>query len=147
MSFQPAPKAFWQAELISQFFCYLNFSKNITYSSGKLKTEFTSRIVKSTSPGLLDTTFFARWQHMYVWQFLFGYTLSKFPIIDCLPLLPEVVSFWLVHVVNFLAIQFSTQLLPLSPQHEWFDLSQTHIIHTTIIKMITILFINIILQS
>ena len=28
---------------------------------GKLKTEFTSPIAKSTSPGLSDTTFFARW--------------------------------------------------------------------------------------
>ena len=35
--------------------------------------------------------------HMFVWQFLFGYTLSKFPIMDCLLQLPEVVSFWLVH--------------------------------------------------
>ena len=40
-----APKTFWLAELISQFF---------------LKTEFTSPIAKSTSPGLSDTTFFAR---------------------------------------------------------------------------------------
>ena len=52
-SFQLAPKTFWLAELISQFFCYLNSSKNITYPSGKLKTEFTSRIAKSTSPELL----------------------------------------------------------------------------------------------
>ena len=35
--------------------------KNITCPLGKLKTEFTSPIVKSTSPGLSDTTFFARW--------------------------------------------------------------------------------------
>ena len=28
------------------------------YPSGKLKTEFTSPIAKSASPGLLDTTFF-----------------------------------------------------------------------------------------
>ena len=34
--------------------------KNITCSSGKLTTEFTSPIAKSTIPGLSDTTFFAR---------------------------------------------------------------------------------------
>ena len=59
MSFQLAPKTFWLAELISQFFCSSNSSKNITCPSGKLKTEFTSLIAKSTSPGLSDTTFFA----------------------------------------------------------------------------------------
>ena len=32
----------------------------ITYPSGKLKTELTSPIAKSTSPGLSDSTFFAR---------------------------------------------------------------------------------------
>ena len=58
-SFQLAPKTLWPAELISQFFCYSNSSKNITCPSGKLKTEFTSPIAKSTSPGLSDTTFFA----------------------------------------------------------------------------------------
>ena len=42
-------------------FCNLNFSQNFTCPSGKLSTEFTSPIEKSTSPGLLDTTFFARW--------------------------------------------------------------------------------------
>ena len=60
-SFQLAPKTFWLAELISQFLCFSNFSKNITCPSGKLKTEFTSPIAKSTSPGLWDTTFFACW--------------------------------------------------------------------------------------
>ena len=59
-SFQLAPKTFWLAELISQFFCYSNSSKNITSQSGKIKTEFTSPIAKSTSPRLSDTTFFAR---------------------------------------------------------------------------------------
>ena len=59
-SFQLAPKTFWLAELISQFFCYSNSSNNITCPSGKLKTEFTSPIVKFTNPGLSDTTFFAR---------------------------------------------------------------------------------------
>ena len=60
-SFQLVPKAFRRAELISHFFCYSNSSKNITCPSGKLKTDFTSPIAKSTSPGLSDTTFFARW--------------------------------------------------------------------------------------
>ena len=59
MSFQLAPKTFWLAELISQFFCYSNSSKNITCPSGKWKTEFTSLLTKSTSPRLSDTTFFA----------------------------------------------------------------------------------------
>ena len=40
--------------------CYSNSSKDITCPSGMLKTEFTSPIAKSTSPGLSDTTFFAR---------------------------------------------------------------------------------------
>ena len=50
-SFQLAPKTFWLAELTSQSFCYLNSSKNITYMSGKFKTEFTSPIAKFTSLG------------------------------------------------------------------------------------------------
>ena len=45
--------------MISQFFLDLNCSKNITYPSGKLKVEFASPIAKSTSPRLLDATFFA----------------------------------------------------------------------------------------
>ena len=60
MSFQLAPKPFWWAELISQFFLDSNCWKNIPCPSGKLKTEFTSLIAKSTSPRLLDATFFAR---------------------------------------------------------------------------------------
>ena len=68
-SFQLAPKAFCPAELISQFFFYSNCSKNITCPSSKLKTELTSPITKSTSPGLSDITFFARCNvkvHFYV---------------------------------------------------------------------------------
>ena len=53
-------KTLWWAELISQFFWNLNSSKNFTCLSGKLRTEFTSPIAKSTSPGLSDMTFFAR---------------------------------------------------------------------------------------
>ena len=45
---------------ISRFFCNLNSSKNFTCPWGKLITEFTSPIAKSTSPGLSDVTFFAR---------------------------------------------------------------------------------------
>ena len=56
-----SPKPFWQAELISQFFCYSNSSKSITGPSSNLKTEFTCQIAKSSSPKLSDTTFFARW--------------------------------------------------------------------------------------
>ena len=43
------------------FFCYSNSSQNITCLLGKLKTEFTSAIAKSTSSGLSDSTFFACW--------------------------------------------------------------------------------------
>ena len=32
---------------------------------GKLRTEFTCPIVKSTSPGLLSMTFFAHWSRLY----------------------------------------------------------------------------------
>ena len=96
-SFQLAPKFFWLAELISQFFCYSNSSKSSTCPSGKLKTEFTSSIAKSTSPRLSDTTFFACWwsvvflkKHTYK-QFwacstvqikpLTSYSISPFPIL------------------------------------------------------------------
>ena len=44
--------------LMAQFFCSLNSSKNFTCPADKLRTEFTSPIAKSTSPGLSDTTFF-----------------------------------------------------------------------------------------
>ena len=54
------------SKLISQFLCYSNSSKNITCQSGKLKTEFTSPIAKSTSPGLSDTTLFARWVSAFI---------------------------------------------------------------------------------
>ena len=63
------------AELISQFFCYSNSSKNITCLSGKLKTEFTSPIAKSTSPWLSDTTFFAHCS-MGLTLFIYMYILN-----------------------------------------------------------------------
>ena len=40
------------------------FPKNSTCPSGKLRTKITGPIAKSTSPGLSDTTFFARWSLM-----------------------------------------------------------------------------------
>ena len=49
-SFQLAPKTFWGAEMTSQFFCNLNSPKNFTCLSGRLRTEFTRLIAKSTSP-------------------------------------------------------------------------------------------------
>ena len=52
-------KNFLMSRLISQFFCNLNSSRNFTCLSGKLITEFTSPIAKSTSPRLMNTTFFA----------------------------------------------------------------------------------------
>ena len=55
-----SPKNVLMSRLISQFFCNLNCSKKFTCPSGKLITEFTSPIAKSTSPTLSDTTFFAR---------------------------------------------------------------------------------------
>ena len=50
--------AYTSPNVISQFFRNLNSSKNFTCPSGKLRTEFTSPIARSTSPGLADTTFF-----------------------------------------------------------------------------------------
>ena len=70
MSFQLTLKAFWLAELISQFFFYSNCSKNITCPSGKLKAKFTGPIAKSTSPGLSDTTFFARSDYLIYYVIL-----------------------------------------------------------------------------
>ena len=55
-----SPKNVLMSKLISQFFCNLNSSKNFICPLGKLITEFTSPIAKSTSPGLSNTTFFAR---------------------------------------------------------------------------------------
>ena len=54
-----SPKSVLMSRSISQFFCNLNSSKNFTCLLGKLRTEFSSLIAKSTSPGLSDTTFFA----------------------------------------------------------------------------------------
>ena len=54
-------KSFLTSRIYFTVLLLLEFlKKNITCPSGKLRTEFTSPIAKSTSPGLLDTTFFAR---------------------------------------------------------------------------------------
>ena len=58
-----SPKIVLMSRLISQFFCNLNSSEKFTCPSGKLITEFTSPIAKSTIPGLSGTTFFVRCSH------------------------------------------------------------------------------------
>ena len=47
------------SRMISQFFCNLNSSNHFTCPLRKLRPEFTSLIAKSTSPRLLNTSFFA----------------------------------------------------------------------------------------
>ena len=49
----------WQSEKLPVFGVFVS-RKIFGCPSGKLSTEFTSPIAKSTSPGLSDTTFFAR---------------------------------------------------------------------------------------
>ena len=77
-----APKTFWWAELISQFFCNLNSSKNFTCPLGKLRKKFTSPIAKSTNPGLSDTTFFYKLIHFQlpVLEHLQHFLEAVFPI-------------------------------------------------------------------
>ena len=58
--FNQCKKSFDEQDWL-QFFYNLNFPENFACPSGNLKTEFTNPVAKSTSPGLLDTTFFARW--------------------------------------------------------------------------------------
>ena len=72
-----SPKTFWWAELISQFFCNLNSTKNSTFTLGKLRTAFTSPIAKSTCPRLSDASFFGRWQYPPVF-----YTYISFLTLD-----------------------------------------------------------------
>ena len=80
-----SPKTFWWAGLITQFICHLNSSKNFTCPSGKLRTEFTSLIAKSTSPGLPDTTFFEHCYFMATWHL----TIIKINIVFCQKSLSE----------------------------------------------------------
>ena len=49
-------------------------------STGKLRTEFTSPIAKSTTPGLSDTTFFARCHRLL--QYIFTYALFWQPRVN-----------------------------------------------------------------
>ena len=66
-------------------FGHSNSSKNITCPLGKLKTEFTSLIAKSTSPRLWDTTFFARCLYSFVFSY-FRLTVSLYffsELVDC----------------------------------------------------------------
>ena len=72
-----------------QFFCNLNSPQKITRPLGKLRTEFTSPIAKSTSPRLSDTTFFAPCD-----KFIFAIFCVEFPQVQCIDL-SEV-----VHVVK-----------------------------------------------
>ena len=85
-----SPKNVLMSRLISQFFCNLNSSKKFTCPSGKLITEFTSSIAKSTSPGLSDTTFFAR-----RWTYLSPYPVypNPFPPKSVLYFGPSSLSF------------------------------------------------------
>ena len=66
-------------------FGHSNSSKNITCPLGKLKTEFTSLIAKSTSPRLWDTTFFAHCLYSFVFSY-FRLTVSLYffsELVDC----------------------------------------------------------------
>ena len=60
-SFQLAPKPFLIGRIDNNPSVIWISPKNSTCPSGKLRTKNTSPMAKSTSPGLLDTTFFARW--------------------------------------------------------------------------------------
>ena len=54
--FEPAPPNFYWAGLITVLLL-LEFPKNLSCPSGKLRTEFSSSIAKSTYHGLSDMTF------------------------------------------------------------------------------------------
>ena len=56
-----SPKSFSSSRINFTLLLLFEFPKEHHLPVGKLKTDFTSLIAKSTSPGLLDTTFFARW--------------------------------------------------------------------------------------
>ena len=68
--------------------CHLGIQipqKNITCLSGRLKTEFTSAIAKSTSPRLWDTTFFAPCFYSFVFSY-FRLIISLYffsELVDC----------------------------------------------------------------
>ena len=52
---------FYEQNWLQSFYNLNAQEKKFTCLLGKLKTELTSLIAKSTSPGLSDMTFFARW--------------------------------------------------------------------------------------
>ena len=81
-----SPKNVLMSTLISQFFCNLNSLENFTYLSGKLKTEFTSPIAKSTSPTLLSlicTLLLSNWYDLFFFVVL---TLHFARVLTCFPL-------------------------------------------------------------
>ena len=62
-----SPQTLFDQQDWLQSFCNLNFPKKQHLPSGKLRTKISSSLIAySTSPGLLDVTFFAR----CVWLFL-----------------------------------------------------------------------------
>ena len=54
-----SPQNFLTSRIDFTILLLIEFLKNISCPSGKLKTEFTSLIAEYISPGLSDTTFFA----------------------------------------------------------------------------------------
>ena len=84
-----SPKNVLMSRLISQFFCNLNSLKNFTCLSGKLKTEFTSSIAKSTSPGyrtllsLICTLLLSNWYDQFFFVVLTRYFAR---VLTCFPL-------------------------------------------------------------
>ena len=69
MSFQLAPKPLLISRIdYNPSAIWISPPKNSTYPLGKLRTKITSPITKFTSPGLLDTTFFACFRSL--WPFL-----------------------------------------------------------------------------
>ena len=79
---------FGPQEFIRNLTHFLSYSTSVilllrkifTCPSGKLSTEFTSPIAKSTSPGLSDTTFFARCLIIQMLAKFFGVEFEK----DCI---------------------------------------------------------------
>jgi len=56
-----SPKSFSSSRIDFTLLLLFEFLKEHHLPLGQVKTDFTSPIAKSTSPGLSDTTFFARW--------------------------------------------------------------------------------------
>ena len=72
MLLQLAPKTFWWVELISQFFCNLNFSKKLSYPFGKVRTKFTTPVAKFTRLRQSDSaaTFYQPWIIPIIWYLI-----------------------------------------------------------------------------